>query len=297
MNYYVRLQRHSEGYTARVFEELYGVASVRRSVAEFLAEAIHHAASVTTAWSITLDPDSVRVNIGPVQLLSLWRDRVWFCTTGSKLTRKPRFLRDLSRGPAVYKSVNILSRQYEVTAKFVKRIPSPVRAAAFAYVEHAASKRRGHSSWKKAHSPGVLHFLQSYLGTELPRPLGAENFEDLQADPLDDCSRNQNFSEGALVRVTRNAFERNRAARAACLAHYGTRCSICGIGLVEQYGEMAADVVHVHHLVPLSQIRQNYKVNPVRDLTPLCPNCHTVVHLRTPPLSPEEARSLLRQRA
>src|SRR5437870_1780133 len=99
MNYYLRLQRQSEGYAARIFEELYVVASVRRAVAEFLANAIRRAGAITSAWAITLDPDSVRVNIGPVQLLSLWENRIWFCTTGPKLAGKPAWLRDLSQGP------------------------------------------------------------------------------------------------------------------------------------------------------------------------------------------------------
>jgi 5-methylcytosine-specific restriction protein A len=46
----------------------------------------------------------------------------------------------------------------------------------------------------------------------------------------------------------------------------------------ERYGSEAAGIIHVHHVVPLSEIGKQYEVDPVRDLRPVCPNCHTVIH-------------------
>ena len=34
-------------------------------------------------------------------------------------------------------------------------------------------------------------------------------------------------------------------------------------------------------------------VDPVRDLRPVCPNCHVVIHLRHPPRAIEEVRAML----
>jgi hypothetical protein len=34
-------------------------------------------------------------------------------------------------------------------------------------------------------------------------------------------------------------------------------------------------------------------VDPVNDLKPVCPNCHAMIHRRTPPYSLEELRGLL----
>src|SRR5690606_12198558 len=84
-----------------------------------------------------------------------------------------------------------------------------------------------------------------------------------------------------------------RAARRACLEHWGTRCAACGVDLGERYGPIAAGFIHVHHLRPLAELGEGYEVDPVADLRPLCPNCHGVVHLRTPPLTIEELRALL----
>ena len=91
------------------------------------------------------------------------------------------------------------------------------------------------------------------------------------------------LTEGTIYRVAVNAYERNPEARRLCIAHYGTSCTICGFDFGKAYGHLASDVIHVHHLLPLSSIGRRYRVNPIADLRPVCPNCHVVLHLRTPP--------------
>lgn len=73
-------------------------------------------------------------------------------------------------------------------------------------------------------------------------------------------------------------YERNPKARMACLAHYGYTCRICGMNFEQVYGPEFKDIIEVHHIVPLSQISKDYVVDPVRDLIPVCPNCHTAIH-------------------
>ena len=86
------------------------------------------------------------------------------------------------------------------------------------------------------------------------------------------------FRQGALKRRWVNAYERDDKARAACLAHHGAACQACGFDFAQAYGPFGAGFIHAHHLVPLAQIRQSYKVDPIRDLIPLCPNCHAMIH-------------------
>jgi 5-methylcytosine-specific restriction enzyme A len=100
--------------------------------------------------------------------------------------------------------------------------------------------------------------------------------------------------EGAKKQVTVNAYERNPRAHDACIAHHGSRCKVCDIDLGERFGPIASGFIHVHHLVPLSTIGTVYQVDPVKDLVPVCPTCHSVLHLRVPPLSVSEARDLLK---
>lgn len=117
------------------------------------------------------------------------------------------------------------------------------------------------------------------------------------ADPIlpEELPQNESYPEGATKSVLVNAYERNPQARAACIAHFGLRCSVCDLLLEESYGSIAAGFIHVHHNVPLAETGPNYRVNPKKDLRPVCPNCHAIIHRRKPPLSVAEARRLIRK--
>ena len=106
----------------------------------------------------------------------------------------------------------------------------------------------------------------------------------------------QTFPEGTLERVEANRYERDRRARRRCLAHWGYRCSVCDLDFGERYGDLGEDFIHVHHMVELSSVGPGYRVDPVNDLRPVCPNCHAMLHRRRPALSVDELRQLLGQR-
>ncbi len=48
-------------------------------------------------------------------------------------------------------------------------------------------------------------------------------------------------------------------------------------------------------LRPISQIGEDYEVDPIEDLRPVCPNCHAVIHFRDPPFTIEGAKEMLRE--
>jgi hypothetical protein len=98
--------------------------------------------------------------------------------------------------------------------------------------------------------------------------------------------------EGAVRTVTINAYERNPEARRRCVAHYGPTCVACGFNFAAVYGSLADGYIQVHHIKPLSEIGEEYEVDPVADLRPVCPNCHAVIHLGGACRSVEEVRSL-----
>ena len=99
--------------------------------------------------------------------------------------------------------------------------------------------------------------------------------------------------EGAVREIKVNAYERNPLARKLCLAAYGHSCVVCGFNFEKAFGKFAAGFIHVHHLVLLSDIGQSYEVDPVRDLRPVCPNCHAVIHIGGAVRSIEEVKELL----
>ena len=103
------------------------------------------------------------------------------------------------------------------------------------------------------------------------------------------------YFEGAAVTVSINRYERDRSARNKCIAHYGCVCHACGTQLSDVYGPVADAFIHVHHITPLASIRTEYQLDAIRDLRPLCPNCHAVAHLRHEPYSIEELQAMLRK--
>ena len=103
----------------------------------------------------------------------------------------------------------------------------------------------------------------------------------------------QTYVEGAKKTIVVNAYERSEKARAACLAAHGTACACCGMEFGKVYGSIAAGYIHVHHTKPLSGIGEEYEVDPVEHLRPICPNCHAVAHLRTSPFSIDKVKSML----
>ena len=113
--------------------------------------------------------------------------------------------------------------------------------------------------------------------------------------PPDEIASGDEYWEGALRIIQVNAYERNAAARQACLSHFGVECQVCRFDFERVYGELGRSFIHVHHVVPLSEIGENYQVDPVRDLVPVCPNCHAMIHKPRPALSLQELREQMRR--
>lgn len=106
----------------------------------------------------------------------------------------------------------------------------------------------------------------------------------------------QAMPEGAITHAKVLRYERNAAARAACLQHFGYRCKVCDLDFEERYGELGRGFMHVHHIIPLHEVAgtPDYRVDPIEDLRPVCPNCHAMLHRpRDRTLTVEELRDLL----
>ena len=99
--------------------------------------------------------------------------------------------------------------------------------------------------------------------------------------------------EGAVKRVEVNRYERSRLNRAACIAARGAACAVCNFDFEQVYGPLGAGFIHVHHVTPVSQLGPGYRIDPVRDLVPVCPNCHAMLHREVPPLSAVQLREVM----
>lgn len=141
-------------------------------------------------------------------------------------------------------------------------------------------------NWAKANRPrSLLHNCAHCL----PPQHASDYFAEEVCD-------GKGYPEGTVRAVYVNAYERSAVARTKCIEHYGTRCRACGMDFGSTYGEFAAGFIHIHHLVPLSQIQTGYQVDPIRDLRPVCPNCHAMLHYGERHLSLQELRGILQFR-
>lgn len=95
----------------------------------------------------------------------------------------------------------------------------------------------------------------------------------------------EKYMEGASKTVSVNTYERNGEARKKCIQHHGYACSVCSFDFEKVYGSIGKQYIHVHHIIPLSEIRKEYTLNPIEDLIPVCPNCHAIIHRTQPPLT------------
>lgn len=86
------------------------------------------------------------------------------------------------------------------------------------------------------------------------------------------------YIEGSKKQILVNAYEGNPKAREECIKIHGAKCAICEFDFGQIYGDKFDGKIHVHHKIPLNEINDEYEVNPVNDLIPVCPNCHLVLH-------------------
>lgn len=106
----------------------------------------------------------------------------------------------------------------------------------------------------------------------------------------------EKYIEGASKVISVNSYERNLSAREKCIEHYGYKCAICSFDFEMFYGSIGKNYIHVHHVVPLAVIKREYVMNPIKDLIPVCPNCHAIIHKTRPALTVEQLRQHLKTR-
>lgn len=280
MGYYQHLQRNNQGYAAAVAERLWPNASDRRPVCRLLADFINRAASTTTAWSVTLYSDHILLNVGPVRLMALYADTIWIvCCTETLIGVPPWMVMEPNRRNRrnVYPAVPIPSAGFSFEPCQARGVSATVRSTALRYVTAAAERRSGKSAWVRSHSPGVVRFLNSYLGQSLPIGIVVDD----PANPLP----NEAF-EGAETKAMRIHRYREQGLREAKLADVLSKsadhrlcCEVpgCEFDFEVAYGTIGRGYAQVHHLVPLSAAQGVVRTR-LDELAVVCANCHSMIH-------------------
>lgn len=119
--------------------------------------------------------------------------------------------------------------------------------------------------------------------------------ENLYPDP----GNIEGAKDGTVCEVFHDEYERNPANRRACLAHYGYKCQICGFDFSSFYGPEFACKIEVHHIDPLCRTKSAHEIDPIKDLIPVCSNCHTALHSkkggRDEVYLPDELREMIKR--
>lgn len=164
---------------------------------------------------------------------------------------------------------------YEADLKDIALLPTSVPLA---FV------RKNHPTWKWPTYPRGFTTIDGAIEQHLIELL--DKYQDSPEEPI---------IEGQAKTVAVRVYERDPVARQKCIDHYGAKCFACDFSFGAKYGEMFDEYIHVHHLELIARKGGKHAVNPIRDLRPVCPNCHAVIHRSDPPMKIEELKRLLKR--
>ena len=130
-------------------------------------------------------------------------------------------------------------------------------------------------------------------GLSVPESIASQLFAEIQESPafgFSIYSENEVrlYAEGKSKTITTKTYDRSSLARQVCIEHYGYTCVVCGFNFEKAYGQLGANYIEVHHLKPIADIGEEYLIDPIKDLRPVCANCHRMLHKQRPPLSVED---------
>ncbi|MDU1436723.1 MAG: hypothetical protein E6928_26370, partial [Citrobacter freundii] len=109
----------------------------------------------------------------------------------------------------------------------------------------------------------VIQDFERRLEKRFLRKEGAVWYADFTASPYpEELSVAGSYIEGATKSITINAYERDPAARRACIAYHGAVCQCCGFDFEKTWGEHGKGFIHVHHIRPLRTLGPDYQGSP-----------------------------------
>ena len=244
-------------------------------------------------WGIRINDKSMMLKVGFVEVLQVGWSQIHLLVKDGLDIRALRADARIDFSQAPYKNAPKCD-----TCNFgppnLRQLYPRLKDAHEAAIQVAALSPR-HPSTANDHSEKLVEFLSECLGRRLPQPAYIGSITEQRVLQKDNLTEND-LKEGQAIQVLASRYERNPKARARCIEHYGTDCFVCGLSLADQYGPEVAGLIHVHHLTPISKIGRRSSVDPVRDLRPVCPNCHAVIHWTDPHQSIQQVKAKLRKR-
>lgn len=107
----------------------------------------------------------------------------------------------------------------------------------------------------------------------------------------------EEFFEGKSCERFSNYYERKPKLRAKVISLHGTKCMACNFDFEKIYGRHGNGFIEVHHLKPISELREETPINPKTDMVVVCSNCHRMIHRdKNHVLSLEELKKIIQSR-
>jgi len=85
----------------------------------------------------------------------------------------------------------------------------------------------------------------------------------------------EEFVEGFKRQITFENSYRDRKLIKEAKEKLGTRCCVCKLNFEERYGLHGKGFIEMHHLKP---IKEGKRSSTIKDLVPVCSNCHRMLH-------------------
>lgn len=174
-----RLDRHSEDAAKLVIEDVLPQPEVREPVLALLAASIRRAHEIKdTSWGVTLHPEGVRLNVGPLEVFYFGRqagESVFYLVVDDERLSGPERASTAREGLEFTGSYKVIqnSNRVVIPLENVARGLALIRESYFSLVEKAAQTVRTRMPWYEAHSPGVIKYLRS-IGLEVEEPAYAK---------------------------------------------------------------------------------------------------------------------------
>lgn len=153
----------------------------------------------------------------------------------------------------------------------------------------------------KAYMESILYYERTHNNSRLKTDRSIyekynRHLHSLQENEKPDIdSKSDSFYEGELGQILITKYERSTEARQKCIETKGVKCIVCGFDFESVYGDLGKGFIHVHHIQPIATRNGSYEINYERDLVPVCPNCHAMLHRRggSTPLSIDELKQII----
>lgn len=163
------------------------------------------------------------------------------------------------------------------------------------FLQGGLAKMSQNNKWadyNKRHAGTLNSSLKHYISFLKTNPSIEETSQNTKTQKNRTLASPDDYHEGAEHYIHTIGYERDRQGRQECLDHYGYVCAVCGMDFEKVYGEIGHEFIEVHHIVPISQRGGDYVLKPIKDLRPLCSNCHSMIHRTNPLMTIEEFKEL-----